>query len=182
MTSSHAHAHRSPSLSPALRALCDAMMAARDEPDAVPTALPAFKFTDPAALLEDLPTALRAGRSESYTRHVIFSDPQGAFTLVYLIWRPGQHSPVHGHRTWCGYRVLQGDLTETHYRWDAATETAANCGGKVRRAGDHIAASPGLGHIHRLGNDSDQVCISLHMYGVPREHIATGVNLLVAVA
>ncbi|OZI41163.1 cysteine dioxygenase [Bordetella genomosp. 1] len=129
--------------------------------------------------LADLPEAARAGSAERYTRHVAYADPAGRYTVVYLVWRPGQFSPVHGHKTWCAYRVLQGELTETHYRWDAGSEIAQVHGGAQRRAGDIITATPGLGQIHRLGNAGPDTAISLHVYGVTQADIATGVNLLV---
>ncbi|WP_238912774.1 cysteine dioxygenase family protein [Achromobacter insolitus] len=130
-------------------------------------------------MLQGLPTDLRAGRAESYTRHVAYADPHGAFTMVYLIWRPGQFSPVHGHKTWCTYQVLQGELTETHYRWDHESATAQACGVVARRPGDIVTATQGLRQIHRLGNAGTKIAVSLHIYGVAQGDLCTGVNHLV---
>lgn len=130
--------------------------------------------------LAGLPPALREGSPDGYARHVAYADPHGRFTIVYLVWRPGQHSPVHGHKTWCTYRVLQGELTESHYLWDAAARRARACGGAVRRPGDIVTAAPGLEQIHRLGNAGTQTAISLHIYGVAEADIACGVNHVVA--
>ncbi|WP_144635910.1 cysteine dioxygenase family protein [Bordetella genomosp. 13] len=135
-----------------------------------------------ADALAGLPPALRQGCPERYTRHVAYADPHGSFTIVYLIWRPGQFSPVHGHKTWCTYRVLQGELTETHYRWHPASRQAEACGQALRRAGDIVTAAPGLQQIHRLGNAGDGIAISLHIYGVAEADIASGVNHLVQTA
>jgi len=132
--------------------------------------------------LAGLPPALRQGSPDGYARHVAYADPHGRFTIAYLIWRPGQHSPVHGHRTWCTYRVLQGELSETHYRWDPAARQAVACGGALRRPGDIVTATPGLEQIHRLGNAGIGTAISLHLYGVAEADIATGVNHVVASA
>ena len=129
--------------------------------------------------LADLPSELRAGHPDHYSRHVAYADPHGSFTIAYLIWRPGQFSPVHGHKTWCTYQVLQGELSETHYRWDPSTRTAIPHGRVVRRPGDVVTAVQGLRQIHRLGNASEQVAVSLHIYGVAESDICTGVNHLV---
>lgn len=129
--------------------------------------------------LAGLPHELRHGCPERYTRHVAYADPHGSFTIVYLIWQPGQYSPVHGHKSWCTYRVLQGELTETHYRWDPRTQQARQCGSAMRRPGDIVTAAPGLEQIHRLGNGGDSIAISLHIYGVAEADIATGVNHVV---
>ncbi len=130
-------------------------------------------------MLHDLPASLRDGRADTYTRHIAYADPHGAFTIAYLIWRPGQFSPVHGHKTWCTYQVLQGELTETHYRWHADAAVAVPCGEAVRRPGEIVTAPQGLSHIHRLGNGGERVAVSLHIYGVDQADLCTGVNHLV---
>ncbi len=130
-------------------------------------------------MLQNLPAELRGGRAESYSRHIAYADPHGAFTMAYLIWRPGQFSPVHGHNTWCTYQVLQGELTETHYRWDQESAIAQACGTVIRRPGDIVTATQGLRQIHRLGNAGPDIAVSLHIYGVARDDLCTGVNHLV---
>jgi len=137
---------------------------------------------DADALLAQLPESARGGSAESYTRHLIYADPFERFSMMLLVWRPGQASPVHGHRCWCAYRVLQGQLRERHYHWDAMAGQA-RCVGQVDRAeGDTFSVPAGLQHIHALGNESDSVAVSLHIYGVGPQHIASGVNLLVDAA
>jgi predicted metal-dependent enzyme (double-stranded beta helix superfamily) len=128
-------------------------------------------------ILDGLSAQALSDHAESYTRHVAYADPNGHFTIVYLVWRPGQFSPVHGHQTWCAYRVLKGELTEDHYRWNAASGRAAACGSVRRRRGDIVTAAAGLEHIHRLGNAGTDVAVSLHIYGVEQHAISTGVNL-----
>lgn len=137
---------------------------------------------DDDALLALLSEQQRAGSPDGYTRHLIHADPLARFSAMLLVWRPGQASPVHGHRTWCAYRVLQGTLCERHYRWDATERVARLTGGAVREAGDVFSVPAGLGHIHALGNDGPAVAISLHLYGVDAQRIATGVNLPVDTA
>lgn len=137
---------------------------------------------DDDALLALLSDQQRAGSPDGYTRHLIHADPLARFSAMLLVWRPGQASPVHGHRTWCAYRVLQGTLRERHYRWDADGRVARLTGSVVREAGDVFSVPAGLGHVHALGNDGPSVAISLHLYGVDAERIATGVNLLVDTA
>jgi uncharacterized cupin superfamily protein len=75
--------------------------------------------------------------------------------------------------------VLHGTLSERHYQWDQHTRRARQTNAVTRAAGDTFSVPAGLQHIHSLGNASDAVAVSLHIYGVDRDHIATGVNLLV---
>lgn len=185
-------------LSPALARVFD------DSARSVAAQVQACLGDDADALLALLPAAARAGSPDGYTRHLIYADPMARFSAMLLVWRPGQASPVHGHRTWCAYRVLQGSLYERHYRWDEAAQIARPSGGVVREPGAVFSVPAGLGHIHSLGHpgrgmdggmdggvdggmdggdgegEADDIAVSLHLYGVEAAHIATGINLLVA--
>ncbi|WP_458214925.1 cysteine dioxygenase [Paracidovorax citrulli] len=137
---------------------------------------------DDQALLAMLTPEQREGSADHYVRHLVHADPLGRFSAMLLVWRPGQWSPVHGHRTWCAYRVLQGALRERHYRWDPSAGAAVPCGGADRPAGSLICVPAGLGHIHAFGNEGDAVAVSLHLYGVEPGAITTGINLPVHTA
>lgn len=125
-----------------------------------------------------VPTSAITSRSESYTRHLIYSDPLGMYSAMLLVWHPGHHSPVHGHQTWCAYKVLRGALTERHYEWDSEGGAAIERARVLRHPGDIVSARAGLSAIHRLGNDTEEVAISLHIYGVERERISSHVNIV----
>lgn len=135
-------------------------------------------FERTRALLKPLSPEAAMGSAENYTRHVAYADPDGKFSIIYLVWRSGQFSPVHAHQTWCAYRVLQGTLHEQHFRWDDASECALLNGSIERTGGSNAVALPGLGQIHRLGNAGDEVAVSLHIYGVPPTEITTGINIV----
>ncbi|CAN7421674.1 cysteine dioxygenase family protein [Trinickia sp. LjRoot230] len=135
-----------------------------------------------AANPELLGPAQREGAHDSYCRHLIAADPRGRYALVSLVWRPGQTSPVHGHRTWCGYAVVDGVLTETLYEWSDAHACALPVRTHAREPGAVSYVRAGRTAIHRLSNTAAGPAVSLHLYGVPGERIATHVNDLVDVA
>jgi len=139
----------------------------------------AASLPDTATLLAGLPPGALDGDPDTYTRHLVHADPYERFSVMVLVWRPGQFSPVHGHRTWCAYRVLRGTMAERHYRWNPQCRTATQVNAVTREAGDTFSVPAGLQHIHALGNASDAIAVSLHIYGVEQDRIATGVNLLV---
>ena len=90
-----------------------------------------------AAAVPDLLSAeLRAPRAGCYARHTIAADPAGRFTLLAIVWSPGQFSPPHAHDTWCAYAVAENTLTETLFDFDPQS-------GKAMR-GRYIAARAGL--------------------------------------
>jgi predicted metal-dependent enzyme (double-stranded beta helix superfamily) len=164
---------------PQLRRLCDSVRSAQRHDAATLLQHVAQGVAQAGDMLGALSARVLDERHENYTRHVAYADPQGQFTVVYLVWQPGQRSPAHGHRTWCAYRVLKGELTEEHFLWDSAAGRAHAVGALPRRPGDIITSPPGLDHIHRLGNRGSEVAVSLHIYGVDHAALTTGVNHLV---
>jgi len=137
-----------------------------------------------AAAMPDLLTAeRRAPRSGCYARHTIASDPAGRFTLLSIVWAPGQFSPPHAHDAWCAYAVAENSLTETLYDFDPRSGKAVASGGAVVREPGYACFAPaGLEQIHRLGNAGDVPAISLHAYGVEGARVGTHVNRLMDVA
>lgn len=119
---------------------------------------------------------------QSYTRHILHADPSGMFTVVALRWDPRQGSPVHAHYTWCAYRVLSGELTESHFEWDRAANQAYSFNRVPRVAGQSVCGHGGMDFIHRLSNEHEQTAVSIHVYGIDSARISTHVNRMVALA
>jgi len=133
-------------------------------------------FIDAHDLLESLSAEATSGNPDNYARHIVYAAPNGAFTMMFLVWRPGQFSPVHAHHVWCAYKVLQGTLSEQHFHYDAAADAAVLSGGAERAEGSVVVALPGLEQIHRLGNAGTEVAISLHIYGLGEQEVPSGIN------
>jgi len=114
--------------------------------------------------------------THGYARHVLYSDPLGRFTILAIVWDAGQFSPSHAHHTWCAYAVYEGSLQETVYAFDASALKAKPVCTEVRNPGYSCFAGAGLDQVHRLGNAGTKPGISIHVYGVDRERIATHVN------
>jgi predicted metal-dependent enzyme (double-stranded beta helix superfamily) len=130
-----------------------------------------------AAADPDLLTpAQRIPSPDCYARHVVYGDPAGRFTILSLVWMPGQFSPPHAHHTWCAYAVCDNTLTETEYALDRATMKALPLRTVERRAGYCTFGEAGLDQIHRLGNSGVLPAVSLHVYGVESGRIGTHVN------
>jgi predicted metal-dependent enzyme (double-stranded beta helix superfamily) len=133
---------------------------------------------DPALLTAEQ----REGSEEKYRRHLLAADPHGRYAIAALVWQPQQASPVHGHHTWCGYAVLDGTLNETIFEWDGVRHCASATREQARQRGAVSFVRGGRGGIHQLGNRSDALAVSLHIYGVPGARIATHVNDVVQTA
>jgi len=166
-------------LAPLVSAIASALSHSAPEqlPDAVCQALRVHATLD--GLLDE---AQLAGSAERYTRHVLHAHPAGLFTVVALVWRPGQATPVHGHYTWCSYVILQGAMTEDQYVWDRTAKRAVLAGQVARDEGDAVGSHAGLETIHRLRNTSEDVAVSIHVYGVDAPRVTTHVNRIAALA
>jgi predicted metal-dependent enzyme (double-stranded beta helix superfamily) len=106
----------------------------------------------------------RAGDPDRYRSHVLHVEPDGSFSVVALVWRPGQVTPIHDHVTWCVFGVVQGVEQEEVFTLDEEAGRLVPAGPVVNLPGDVGGGTP-PGDIHRVSNAGDGVAISLHVYG-----------------
>lgn len=126
-----------------------------------------------------LPLERRRANHERYARHLLYGDPGGRFSILVLVWDPGQASPIHSHNTWCAVGIYQGTLMETFYR-DRGPGRPPMLTGTARRGAGSLSFERALSSIHRLANDSGTTAISLHVYGVAKERVNDGINRIYA--
>ena len=122
-----------------------------------------------------LPPERRRASHENYARHLIYADPAERFSILAIVWDRGQQSPVHAHHCWCAVGVYQGMLTETYYREAVDGKPPLETGSARHAVGASTFDGSGTG-IHRIGNYSGVLAISLHVYGVAKDRISTHVN------
>ena len=106
-----------------------------------------------------LTTEQRNGSPDSYRSHTLHVEPDGSFSIIAIVWRPGQITRIHDHVTWCVFGVLQGVEHEELYDADLRLVGTAD-----NRVGDVSGFAP-PGDIHRVHNTTDSTAISLHIYG-----------------
>jgi predicted metal-dependent enzyme (double-stranded beta helix superfamily) len=117
----------------------------------------------------------RLGHPQGYRSHLLYSEPGGAFSIVGLVWRPGQVTPIHDHVTWCVFGVLQGAEHEELFVLDEERGCLLEVGAKTNREGDVSGFAP-PGDIHRVRNVGDDTAISLHIYGTDVSRIGSSVR------
>jgi 3-mercaptopropionate dioxygenase len=117
----------------------------------------------------------RSGDSAGYLSHVLHTEPDGAFSILALIWRPGQTTPIHDHLTWCVFGVIQGTEYEELFELDEANECLLEAGSNVNQAGDVSGFAP-PGDIHRVRNVGDRTAISIHVYGTDVSRVGSSVR------
>jgi 3-mercaptopropionate dioxygenase len=116
----------------------------------------------------------RVGDPLGYACHLLHAEADGSFSVVALVWRPGQATPIHDHVTWCVFGVLQGSEREERYRLGehGLLEPA---GVTTNVAGDVTGLAP-PGDIHRVRNAAAQTAISLHIYGTDVRRLGSSVR------
>ncbi|WP_028063138.1 cysteine dioxygenase family protein [Solirubrobacter soli] len=116
-------------------------------------------------LREHLPTPevltpqQREGWADTYGSHTLWVEPDGSFSIIAVIWRPGQVTRVHDHTSWCVFGVIQG--IEHEELFDADLNL-------VGEADNHVGDVSGFappGDIHRVNNVTGETAISIHIYG-----------------
>ena len=101
----------------------------------------------------------RLGSPEGYRSHTLHVEPDGSFSIIALVWRPGQITRIHDHLTWCVFGVIEG--VEREELFDADLNMIGRSDNQV---GDVSGFAP-PGDIHRVHNTTDATAISIHIYG-----------------
>jgi predicted metal-dependent enzyme (double-stranded beta helix superfamily) len=104
----------------------------------------------------------------SFRRHVVHVHPGGRYSVMSLVWLPGQETPIHDHLSWCVVGVLRGQEQETRYHLnrDGEEEWLTVAGGSVYDPGSVTYLVPPEENIHRVRNVTDDIAISIHVYGL----------------
>jgi predicted metal-dependent enzyme (double-stranded beta helix superfamily) len=117
----------------------------------------------------------RAGDPQTYRSHVLHSEPDGSFSIVALVWRPGQVTRIHDHVTWCVFGVIQGIEYEELFTLDENGGCLVEAGNNVNEVGDVSGFAP-PGDIHRVRNAGERTAISIHIYGTDVTRIGSSVR------
>lgn len=131
--------------------------------------------------LEDLlADAHCACQPETYRRHVLYADPDGRFTILALVWRPGHGTPIHGHRNWGVVGVYEGEPNVALYdtvRDDSGAYTATLREDQRCTPGQTTFVQAGYGDAHRIYNATDARVLTIHVYGRDLVEDPSSINL-----
>jgi 3-mercaptopropionate dioxygenase len=122
---------------------------------------------------EMLTSEQRYGDPLGYRCHVLHAESDGSFSVVALVWRPGQATPVHDHVSWCVTGIVQGIEHEERFElqdgWLVQSGTSDSLPGEVTGL-----APPG--DIHRVVNTGPETAISLHVYGTDVGRLSSSIR------
>ncbi|GGM60123.1 cysteine dioxygenase [Longimycelium tulufanense] len=112
----------------------------------------------------------------AYRQHLVHVDAQGRFSVVALVWLPGQETPIHSHVCWCVVGVLTGLEAETRYQLDPVTGELAETERAINMPGDVCWLVPPDEDIHKVRNDGQSIAVSLHVYGTDIGRLGSSIN------
>jgi predicted metal-dependent enzyme (double-stranded beta helix superfamily) len=118
------------------------------------------------------------GAADCYRQHLLHAERDGSFSVVALVWLPGQRTPVHDHVAWCVTGVLQGQESERRYRLVDGRD-----GTRRLEVTEEVVSPVGAvagfappGDIHEVWNGGPGTAISLHIYGADVSRLSTSVR------
>jgi predicted metal-dependent enzyme (double-stranded beta helix superfamily) len=104
---------------------------------------------------------------DCYARRLIYLGADRRFSLLAMVWAPGQRTPLHDHGgQWCVECVYCGEVVGTNYELEAQREDRFyfRKSSELREVeGQSSALVPPFDH-HVLENRSDSVAVTLHVY------------------
>jgi 3-mercaptopropionate dioxygenase len=114
---------------------------------------------------------------DDYRQHLLYVSPSRQMSVVALVWKPGQRTPIHDHVAWCVVGVYRGVEHETRYRLiDDGGEECLQAVGTVEAYPGHVEALvPPADDIHRVAAGGDDLTISIHVYGADIERRGTSI-------
>ena len=123
------------------------------------------------------------GSASTYRRHLLYVSPAKDFSVMSVVWQPGQRTPIHGHTAWGSVGVYSGQPFCVHYLAKQSPEGVLCCEQMEilrLKPRDLATVQPGLGTIHRIGNDSLRPCVTVHIYGTDLLADPAAINFQVA--
>ncbi|GHF30230.1 hypothetical protein GCM10017044_27020 [Kordiimonas sediminis] len=112
-----------------------------------------------------------------YSRNVLYTDPNGRFSILGLKWYPGAETPIHGHNAWGCVGVLSGTVQCETYDYCCDSKSVHSTGLVTGTPGVVATVNPNPEGIHRIFNDSDTPATTLHIYGLDLAQEDQSVNV-----
>ncbi|MGW0520454.1 cysteine dioxygenase [Crossiella sp. NPDC003009] len=115
---------------------------------------------------------------ESYRQHLVYVDPGGRFSVVSLVWLPGQRTPIHNHRCWCVVGVLRGVEEEVRFDLDPRSRSLHRRDVVTNQAGSVSALVPPERDIHLVRNSGSTLAVSVHVYGADIGRLGSSIDTI----
>jgi len=129
------------------------------------------------AACEDLRQKMNrvADQEQGFGFQILHEQEDHSLTVALLSWLPGRGTPPHNHGTWGVVVGVEGDELNTFWkRLDDGSQPGhadlEKLAEKSFKPGEAIGLTQDI--IHSVHNPSDQLSVSLHVYGKNINHTA----------
>jgi len=109
--------------------------------------------------------------SEGYARRLLHKAADGSYSIVVMVWGPGQSTPLHDHAgMWCVECVYQGEIMVKDYSRIANRDSTQGILDFVEER-EMVAGTGEAGKLippfeyHTIGNVTDKPAVTIHIYG-----------------
>lgn len=120
-------------------------------------------------VMEALPGRFLVSSSDRYARRLLHKDAKDRFSVVVMVWGPGQGTPIHDHcGMWCVECVVLGKIRVSQYDMVPFTRGPLV---EFREAGCLTAGFGEAGALippfdyHKIENLFDTKAATIHVYG-----------------
>lgn len=125
-------------------------------------------FSDWLAQKSLEPRFLTSDPARPVTTYLLYTDPDGAFSIASLVFRARARTNVHDHQSWVVWGTYLGSERETRYRKTAVPgkdfpKLTPNWS-KVFSEGEISFIAPPPGDVHDVENVTDSVSVSIHVH------------------
>lgn len=120
----------------------------------------------------------RQGWPDRYRQYILHVAPDGGFSVVALVWQPGQTTPIHDHLTWCVVGVYEGAEEEINYRLyeNNGERFLAKHAVETAHPGEVTTLIPPEEGIHKVTNSGTDKAISIHVYAADIGLLGSSIN------
>jgi predicted metal-dependent enzyme (double-stranded beta helix superfamily) len=112
-----------------------------------------------------------------YRQHILHVAEDGSYSIVALVWLPGQATTIHDHVSWCVVGLHEGYEQEDQYERVATEneEYLVAVGSCLNPVGTIATLNP-PGDIHVVSNPGPGLAISLHIYGADVRKLGSSIR------
>lgn len=110
-----------------------------------------------------LPPAFAESHPDHFKQYMLHKEPR--FTVLCVVWGPGQSAIPHDHTVWGLIGQLRGAERTRTYEDPVAGQPLRLRSEEVLRPGQTSVVAPSVGDVHDVENAIDGISISIHVYG-----------------
>ncbi len=112
-----------------------------------------------------LPEAFTKHHPDHFKQYILYKEPEQRFSVLCVVWAPGQSAIPHDHTVWGLIGQLRGAERTRNYEDPLPGVPLVIRSEEVLTPGETAVVAPSVGDVHDVENAVDDISISIHVYG-----------------